>query len=115
MGDTSPGVPPAGEEAEGGRMNVDALHSVAQALTAAAAPLPGEKLAEHRELIQAVKALNAAELFGQNQELTFAVDRETRRTVVRIVDRKTNEVIRQIPPELVLRLAEDLSLLRGEK
>jgi len=35
--------------------------------------------------------------------------------VVRIVDRKTNEVIRQIPPELVLRLAQDLSLLRGEK
>lgn len=96
-------------------MNIDSLHSVGQPLAAAAVSLPIEKLSEHRELIQAVKALNAAELFGQNQELTFAVDRETRRPVVRIVDRKTNEVIRQIPPELVLRLAQDLSLLRGEK
>jgi flagellar protein FlaG len=96
-------------------MQIDPLHSVGQPLVAGAAPLTLDKLSEHRELIQAVKALNAAELFGQNQELTFAVDRETRRPVVRIVDRKTNEVIRQIPPELVLRLAQDLSLLRGEK
>jgi len=96
-------------------VNIDSLHSLGQPLAAAAAPLPIEKLSEHRDLIQAVKALNAAELFGQNQELTFAVDRETRRPVVRIVDRKTNEVTRQIPPELVLRMAQDLSLLRVEK
>jgi len=96
-------------------MQIDPLHPVGQPLAAGASPLTLDKLSEHRELIQAVKALNAAELFGQNQELTFAVDRETRRPVVRIVDRKTNEVIRQIPPELVLRLAQDLSLLRGEK
>ncbi len=96
-------------------MNIDALHAVGQPLTAPSTPLPIEKFSEHRELVQAVKALNAAELFGQNQELTFALDRETRRPVVRIVDRETKEVIRQIPPEIVLRLAEDLSLLRAEK
>jgi len=96
-------------------VNIDALHAVGQPLTAPSAPLSIEKFSEHRELIQAVKALNAAELFGQNQELTFALDRETRRPVVRIVDRETKEVIRQIPPELVLRLAQDLSLLRPEK
>jgi uncharacterized FlaG/YvyC family protein len=28
--------------------------------------------------------------------------------VVRIVDRITNEVIRQIPPEYILRMAQDL-------
>jgi uncharacterized FlaG/YvyC family protein len=33
---------------------------------------------------------------------------------VRIVDRTTNEVIRQIPPEYVLRLAEDFKR-DGEK
>lgn len=96
-------------------MNIDSLHSVGQPLAAASTPLPAEKLSEHRELIQAVKALNAAEIFGQNRELTFVLDRETRRAVVRIVDRKTNEVIRQIPPELVLRMAKDLSLLRAEE
>jgi len=96
-------------------MNIDSLYAVGQPLAAASAAPAPDKLAEHRELIQAVKALNAAELFGQNQELTFALDRETRRPVVRIIDRKTNEVIRQIPPELLLRLAQDLSLLRVEK
>ncbi len=96
-------------------MNIDSLQSMGQPLAAASAALPPEKLSEHRELVQAVKAMNEAELFGQDQELTFAMDRETRRPVVRIIDRKTNEVVRQIPPELVLRMARDLSLLRPEK
>ena len=87
---------------------VDAVHSVGQPIAAVPAPVPTERVAEQRELIQAVKALNAAELFGQNNELTFVLDRETRRPVVRIIDRNTNELIRQIPPEYVLRLAQDL-------
>lgn len=61
-----------------------------------------------RQLIHAVKAINAAELYGQEHELAFAVDRESRRAVVRIVDRKTRAVVDQIPSEQVLRLAEEL-------
>lgn len=64
--------------------------------------------AEDRELIKAVKALNAAELFGENNELTFVLDRQTHRVLVRIVDRETKEVVRQIPPEHALRMASDL-------
>jgi flagellar protein FlaG len=77
------------------------------------APTPAvdlERAAENRELIQAVKAVNGAELFGANHELTFAVDRSTQRAVIRLVDRETRDVIRQIPPEYVLRAAEDLGL-----
>jgi flagellar protein FlaG len=75
------------------------------------APAPSElKPAETRELIQAVKALNATELFGQNNELTFVFDRETHRPLLRIIDKETKEVIRQIPPEYALRLAETLKL-----
>jgi len=70
-----------------------------------------QELAQNRELIQAVKALNEAGLLGQNNELTFALDRQTQRPVVRIVDRATGEVIRQIPPEYILQLANDLELL----
>jgi flagellar protein FlaG len=92
---------------------VDAVHGDRQTLSATAtAPLPPEMAAEHRELIRAVKAINPAELFGANSELTFVLDRETRRPVVRIVDRNTNELIQQIPPEYVLRMAEDLKTLR---
>ena len=67
--------------------------------------------AVNQDIVQAVKALSETELFGQNNELTFVLDRETRRPVLRIINRQTNEVIRQIPPESALRLAEDLKLL----
>lgn len=92
---------------------VDVVHSVSQPVAAVAAPVPSERLAEQRDLIQAVKALNSAELFGQNSELTFVMDRETRRPVVRIIDRNTNELIRQIPPEYVLRMAADLKTTKN--
>ncbi len=74
-----------------------------------------QELAVNRDLIQAVKALNAAELFGQNNELTFVLDRETHRPVVRIVDRETGKVIQQIPPEYILQLANDLRLLAPQQ
>ncbi len=63
---------------------------------------------DRRQLIQAVHAVNAADLYGQEHELAFAVDRESRRAVVRIVDKKTRAVVDQIPSEQVLRLAEEL-------
>jgi flagellar protein FlaG len=66
-----------------------------------------ELQAENREVIEAVKAINAAELFGQNSELTFIIDRETRRPLVRIVDRETKEVLQQIPTEYAIRMAEE--------
>lgn len=72
-----------------------------------------ERAAENRALIQAVKAINGAELFGSNSELRFVVDRETQRPVIRLVDRETRDVIRQIPPEYILRLAEELAPKQG--
>lgn len=68
--------------------------------------LPSE---DQRALIQAVRAVNAAELFGQSNELTFILDRATHRAIVRIVDRQTHEVVDQIPAEYVLRMAEELN------
>ncbi len=67
--------------------------------------LPPEIAAEQRDLIKAVKAVNASDLFGNNSELTFVFDREARRTLVRVVDRNTREVLMQLPPERVLRMA----------
>jgi uncharacterized FlaG/YvyC family protein len=63
---------------------------------------------ERRALIQAVRAVNGAELFGQENELSFSFDRGSQRAVVRIVDRITREVVQQFPTEQVLRLAEEL-------
>jgi flagellar protein FlaG len=67
---------------------------------------PAEKAAANRDIVQAIKALNSTEMFGDN-ELDFQKDPQTQRMVVRVVDRKTKEVISQVPPEYVLRLAEN--------
>ena len=76
-------------------------------------PLPRQAAEDQRTLIHAVKAVNAAGLLGQDNlgqdnELTFVLDRSTRRAVVRIVNRETREVVDQIPNEYVLRMAEEL-------
>ena len=63
---------------------------------------------EERALIQAVRAINVSGFFGQENELSFVVDRNTRRTVVRIVNRETREVVKSIPDGYVLRLAEEI-------
>ena len=66
-----------------------------------------EQAAQTRQLLQAAKSVNESGVLGQNQ-LVFLVDPQTHRPVFRIVDRTTQQVISQIPPEYVLRLAQDL-------
>jgi len=63
---------------------------------------------QDREVVRAVAALNKAGLTGDERQLVFQRDAETQKMVIRLVDRQTSEVISQIPPEYVLRLAEDL-------
>lgn len=69
---------------------------------------PPEHVQDQREMISAVRAINASEMFGQDNELTFVMDRQSRRAIVRIVNRKTGEIVKQIPPEYVLRMAEEI-------
>jgi flagellar protein FlaG len=88
---------------------MDVTHVDRSAPIAAVAPvIPAEKAAENREVIQAVKALNATGMFGKDEELTFQLDQRTGRMLVRVVNPETKEVLSQIPAEYVLRLVEDL-------
>jgi flagellar protein FlaG len=64
--------------------------------------------AANRDIIQAVRAVNASDKLGDKNELSFSLDPRTHRPVVKIVNRDTKEVIEQIPNEQVLRLAEGL-------
>jgi len=69
---------------------------------------PEEAKEDGREsLSQAVSQLND---FVQNvqRDLQFEVDNEKGQTIVKVVDQRTHEVIRQIPDEVALRLAENL-------
>jgi uncharacterized FlaG/YvyC family protein len=89
-------------------MDLTAINSGA---TGAHAPAPAvtlDKTAEQREVVQAVKAVNGTEMFGADNELRFQKDPETNRFVVRVINKKTREVISQVPEEYVLRLAEDI-------
>jgi len=66
-----------------------------------------QEAAQRRQLLQAAKSVNESGVLGQNQ-LVFLLDPQTHRAVIRVVDRTTHQVVTQIPPEYVLRLAQDL-------
>jgi uncharacterized FlaG/YvyC family protein len=86
-------------------MQIDSLRNVAHWALAEPSTSPTTQKISEPEMIQAVKAVNEAGLFGQQYELTFAMDRRSTKPLLRLVDRNTHEVVRQIPPEYVLRLA----------
>lgn len=61
---------------------------------------------------QAVEDLNAhSQSVGRGLE--FSVDSETDQTVVKVVDQNTKEIIRQIPSEEALAIAESLDKVLG--
>jgi uncharacterized FlaG/YvyC family protein len=69
--------------------------------------VPADATADGRDVVQAIKALNGTEMFGPENELRFQKDPKTKRMIVRLVNRKTQEVVTQVPAEYVLRLADD--------
>ena len=73
-------------------------------LPLAAAQQRAQDEASNKALEQAVSQMNS---YAQNLQraLQFRVDKDSGETVVRIVDPKTDEVIRQIPNEEVLLIA----------
>lgn len=90
-------------------MDVNALNRITQALPAVATAIPVDQASENRQVVQAVKALNKSEMFGEENDLVFQRDPETRRMVVKVVNRNTKDVVSQIPAEYLLRLADDLN------
>lgn len=64
---------------------------------------------DQRSLIRAVAAVNASGTFGQDNELTYSVDRAAHIVVVRLINKSTGNVLQQIPAEYLLRMAEELN------
>lgn len=89
-------------------MNVAPLHNSPQIVAPSPVSASSDQQAENLALVQAVRAINAAELYGEQGELSFALERRTQRVVVRLIDRKTRQVIREVPADQVLSLAESL-------
>jgi flagellar protein FlaG len=86
---------------------------VAETLTpapvAAIAPVPLPSLDEVKRAVQAInKALQAS-----SQGVEFSVDEQSGRTIVRVVDRNTKEIIRQMPSQETLEIAQALDKAQG--
>lgn len=82
----------------------------------ASQPAPGPAIQPRqptkKELQQAVDELQRkAQSFSP--DLRFSVDHDTGRTVVKVTDANTQEVIRQIPAEEVLKLAKEIDRMQG--
>jgi flagellar protein FlaG len=86
------------------RTAVTALPAVAE--TQAAAP------ADPTAVKDAVKAANEA-VRAIKSELSFSVDEDTGKTVVRVVEKQTGTLIRQIPSQEMLEIAQALDRLQG--
>lgn len=64
------------------------------------------------EVNQAVSELNKASQ-AKAQGLEFSVDNDSKRTVVKVVDQTTKEVLRQIPSPEALAIAKSLDNSKG--
>ena len=72
------------------------------------APVRPKQSAMNHEIVAAVQAANRVELLGEGSQLAFRFDRETQQQIIEVRDKTTNEVIRQLPPENLLRVMQSL-------
>lgn len=66
-----------------------------------------------REEIESALNKVAAALEPVARDLHFSIDDDTGRTVIKIIDSSTDELIRQIPSEEILAIAKALDKLQG--
>lgn len=73
----------------------------------------GRALEEHRlALEKAIEELRTASR-NSGRELGFRVDATTDRAIVTVSDAESGKVIRQIPDEVVIRVAQSIEQLKG--
>ena len=68
--------------------------------------------ATRKELEQALTEVNER-MQRNGRSLAFSLDKATDRTVIKVTNSTTGEVIRQIPDETVLRIAHTMEALKG--
>lgn len=90
---------------------VPAVRSAAPVQTAIAVE-PPKSAPDAGQVSQALKSINKA-LEGMSQSLEFALDEDSQRTVVKVLDRNTKEVIRQMPTEEALQISKALDQSQG--
>lgn len=100
---------PAGAEAAvpQGAARVQAATLETAAAVKSAAPAPSLE-----QVKQAVSQLNQSSQ-AKAQGLEFSVDNDSKRTIVKVIDQTTKEVLRQIPSPEALEIAKSLDSAKG--
>lgn len=65
------------------------------------------------QLNKAVSELNQSPRI-KTQGLQFSIDEDSKRTVVKVIDQETKEVLRQIPTKEALEIARSFELAKGQ-
>jgi flagellar protein FlaG len=65
------------------------------------------------ELQSAVEKMNLS-MTAASQDLQFSVDEDSKKTVVKLIDRNTHEVLRQMPTKEALEIAKSLDKAMGK-
>ncbi|SMP06925.1 flagellar protein FlaG [Desulfurobacterium pacificum] len=72
-----------------------------------------EKKQASPEVIEKIVEDLKKKLSMLNTQLKIQIDKDTDMVVVKVIDKTTNKVIRQIPPEYVLKIAKYLDEIAG--
>ncbi|MCF4009077.1 flagellar protein FlaG [Rheinheimera sp. UJ63] len=65
------------------------------------------------EVENALSVVNKAAVFEQ-RSLSFMVDEASGRSIIKVIDRSNDQLIRQIPSEELLKVAQDIKKLQEE-
>ena len=74
--------------------------------------VPQQPVPTLSQITQAVNSINAA-MTAMSADLQFSVDEDSQRTIIKIVDQETKEVLRQIPSVEALAIAKALDQAQG--
>lgn len=95
---------------------VDPVHvnSDAQPVMEAAVPAVGESkpVPTLDQITQAINSINQA-MSSMSSDIQFSLDEDSNRTIIKIVDQQTKEVLRQIPSAEALAIAKALDQAQG--
>lgn len=82
---------------------------------AAVSPPPASPPAQQVQVEELQRTLNDAKGVAEaaGASLEFSIDKDSGKTVVKVVDASTSQIIRQIPSEELLTLARNMTKLEG--
>lgn len=92
--------------------NATAARPVATAAIDSSAKGKDDARSELKDVKQAVSEINKAMQF-MSRQLEFSVDTDSERTIVKVIDQQTREVIRQMPTKEALEIGKALEKAQG--